>query len=436
MSFLPKAPLRPEFVNLVLPGITARSTTTAKALLEKNNRNHHIFFNEEKFHNHMSHHILAAYALGADEKRLDAIYEQHATYQRAIPPVLEQVTRDNFTKHLDNADAYSSYLQFFNGEIKEHGIINTVRRFVWSGDILSRLFGGALHPIIHVGYGVEFSVPGMVAEGLAMAACSSNLLDPLIPKHPELSETLRALPAEPLAVRTESDAPTGENILVSIVNEINTDAFFNPVVKGDEANRTAVLCDSKEAMEKLQGYLTRWKQEKTWVTREDHQARVKELIQACVLAYGATGFTSKDPEVLPNLDFFLMHAMTSVYFIHVLVPHLHPEEANGLIQTHALMCLAYYTAFGRPKVRVDRLLNYKSATFANDEPNDWAHVFKVAVQGDDEHVIKAVRSLALAQLLYGHGEDDLGQVYIKAAQATIDVQGNWSRGIGFLEFEE
>lgn len=67
--------------------------------------------------------------------------------------------------HLGEANAYTSYLRFFEKEIEQHGIINTVRRFVWSGDMLSRTLGGALHPIIHIGYGVEFSLPGQTAEG-------------------------------------------------------------------------------------------------------------------------------------------------------------------------------------------------------------------------------------------------------------------------------
>ncbi|ORX59824.1 hypothetical protein DM01DRAFT_1301255 [Hesseltinella vesiculosa] len=435
MSFFIRTPLRPELTNLVLPGITSRSTTAVVGLLEKNNRDHHIFFNEFKYHNHLSHHVLAAYALGADEKRLEEIYNAHLHYQRPRPPLLEKVTRANFTAHLDKAEAYTSYLEFFQDEIKQHGIINTVRRFVWSGDMLSRLLGGALHPLIHVGYGVEFSSEGMVAEGLAMAACTSNMADRHIPTSPELSEQLRAVPAQQLEERVEGDLLVGDSILVDIVNEIHSDKFYDTVVQIDTKIKSEALIQSDAAMEKITGYLTQWVNKTAWQSQADRYSRVKELVQLCTLAYGATGFTSKDPQVLPNLDFFLMHALTSVYFVHILVPHLHPEEANSLIQNHLLMVLSYYTAFGRPKVRAERLIGYESVTFGNDEPNDWSHVFKEAIKGKDEHVIKVVRSLALAQMLYGHGPDDLGQAYIKAAQASLDVQGQWSRDVGFLDFE-
>lgn len=33
--------------------------------------------------------------------------------------------------------------------------------------MLSRLLAGVLHPIIHIGYGAEFNLPGMIVEGMA-----------------------------------------------------------------------------------------------------------------------------------------------------------------------------------------------------------------------------------------------------------------------------
>lgn len=50
MSFLPRTPMKPQVFNFVLPGITPNKTKVAEVLLTKNNRIHHIFFNERKFH--------------------------------------------------------------------------------------------------------------------------------------------------------------------------------------------------------------------------------------------------------------------------------------------------------------------------------------------------------------------------------------------------
>ena len=56
----------------------------------------------------------------------------------------------------------------------------------WSGDLFARVIGGAFHPLIHIGYGLEFDIPGIVAEGLAMGACTEARLSSIIPTLPEV----------------------------------------------------------------------------------------------------------------------------------------------------------------------------------------------------------------------------------------------------------
>ena len=40
--------------------------------------------------------------------------------------------------------------------------------------MLSRFLSGALHPLIHCGYGVEFGLPGMISEGMSTAIRQCN----------------------------------------------------------------------------------------------------------------------------------------------------------------------------------------------------------------------------------------------------------------------
>lgn len=47
--------------------------------------------------------------------------------------------------------------------------------------MLNRIFTGVLHPFIHVGYGCEFGLPGMVAEGLAMACVQADTTPEMYP---------------------------------------------------------------------------------------------------------------------------------------------------------------------------------------------------------------------------------------------------------------
>jgi len=67
---------------------------------------------------------------------------------------------------------YSGYLAFFTDSITKDGITKTVERYVFAPEnnergvsMFTRFQAGLLHPLIHIGYGMEFNVPGMVAEG-------------------------------------------------------------------------------------------------------------------------------------------------------------------------------------------------------------------------------------------------------------------------------
>ncbi|CAO3631229.1 unnamed protein product [Cunninghamella blakesleeana] len=438
MSFLPRTPMKHQVFNLILPGITPNKTKVAEGLLTKNNRIHHIFFNEKKFHNHLTHHILAAYSLGANEEQLEKIYAEHASYQRPLPPLLnETFTRDNYLNHLGKAEAYTSYLRFFEKEIEEHGIINTVRRFVWSGDMLSRTLGGALHAIIHIGYGVEFSIPGQTAEGLALAACTSSDLSSMIGDLPPISTSLVPIHAYDILHDhhdeekvEKKDTPT----ILEIVESIRNNKYFDDAVTSDDDLKLTKLL-TQPHIHKVYDHVKQWIHDHRWDTRAAVNERLKELYTSIVLIYGASGFKVNDEHnQRVQLDFFLMHALTSSYFLHVFAPHIHINEASSLIQAHLLTTLLYYVAMGRPPIQLDRLLAYKSPTlFRDDQPHDWLHVLSSTLTEEDVHTVKAVRSIALADILYGNDPNGLGDAYIKASQLTIDLHGKWTFGVGFDE---
>jgi hypothetical protein len=61
---------------------------------------------------------------------------------------------------------------------KQNSITSVLETYIFSHDanmvqnkdgvapmMLSRFLGGFVHPLIHCGYGVEFGLPGLIAEG-------------------------------------------------------------------------------------------------------------------------------------------------------------------------------------------------------------------------------------------------------------------------------
>ena len=52
------------------------------------------------FHNHLAHHLLAVYALGATSELLQAAYDEHASYQAPRKPSPNPITSDTWKTHL------------------------------------------------------------------------------------------------------------------------------------------------------------------------------------------------------------------------------------------------------------------------------------------------------------------------------------------------
>lgn len=72
---------------------------------------------------------------------------------------------------------YTAYLKFFEEELTAKGIDKVLAEYVFSPEanigtrggpapeMINRLLDGVFHPMIHLGCGVEFNMPGIVAEG-------------------------------------------------------------------------------------------------------------------------------------------------------------------------------------------------------------------------------------------------------------------------------
>lgn len=65
---------------------------------------------------------------------------------------------------------YPEFLQYFDGEVSSKGLKGTFDEYI--GQLLGESLGGALHPLIYIGYAMEFSNPHLLSEGLAYACIS------------------------------------------------------------------------------------------------------------------------------------------------------------------------------------------------------------------------------------------------------------------------
>ncbi|KAG0352126.1 hypothetical protein BG005_008391 [Podila minutissima] len=415
--FIPQIPSKN--ISLALPGITKLARETVAELLEENHNKHHCFFNEKGFHNHLAHGVLASYSLGATPERLQAIYKSHAVEQRPIGPIKKSFTPVDWKSEVGNQEFYASYLEFFRQEVPKLGRVEAIVKYAFDTDVIGRTFSGAFHPLIHLGYGIDFGIDAIVAEGLAMMAVTSKMMSPFVVAPATKVEKVTTKIASQLSISEPSSAKT----VMDILTAIREDRELDNVTSYPEVNKTMDVAKSKVAASKVQKLLSEWKVEETI---QDIDLKAKELYKACLLAVGGTGLRNGKVKQ----DFFLMHALTSVLFVHKLAHALPPAYAVSCLTSHLGASLAYYISRGRPQVDVDALLNYRGKQ-SLDPSNPWLSIIKRAVDIDEVHVTKVVRSCALGDLLFG-AEESFSQLLLNTAQISLDVKGDWEfEGVGW-----
>ena len=129
---------------------------------------------------HVAHHMLAIYALGANRTLLREGYDNDEDDQRPIGKSPEPISDANFADHLGDGKYYQGYLEFFSNQLVTKGIHKTLKVYLYSKganfndrakvdstqpEMFCRFMSGLMHPLIHVGNGLEFGLLGVLAEG-------------------------------------------------------------------------------------------------------------------------------------------------------------------------------------------------------------------------------------------------------------------------------
>lgn len=104
------------------------------------------------FADHIVHHLLCIYAIGASPLQLSRSYQNNTGYQLLTPTadlaVIERLhDQDQFVRYLGDSEHYRDYLIFFKRLISERGVEAVVNEFVFScdtrsDDFLARMFSG------------------------------------------------------------------------------------------------------------------------------------------------------------------------------------------------------------------------------------------------------------------------------------------------------
>ncbi|KAF7346761.1 hypothetical protein MSAN_01814600 [Mycena sanguinolenta] len=439
-------PLRPGLMN------SASTHSAAKVLEELLHRDyvtHHCFFNDRGFHNHLPHHLVAAYDMGASPALMRLIYEDSAPILLPIDRQGEDITEKNWTARLGEPKAYGSYLAFFVEEIKGKGIEETMRKYVMAPEangngslMLARFLGGALHPFLQVGFGAEFGQDYMVAAGLAMAAVTS-------------SETSGFVLDKPSGLPEISTTAKGVTLL-DLLREVYDSDILKPILPYEPdaflSTRFKKFTANPDRGTELARIYAKWSIDTSLTgaaAEQEFANKAEECLWQATLLLAATGRPNHAPA--PRL---LPYACPYLGAVYPKPPSNHPGP--GYARSSALFVLLR----GRPRINIPLLMSYTEfprppahgPPGGNDslggpnsigETNPWLAIVQNAIHHKDAHVLKVVRTLYYCAVKYGgkvagsaigahdkKGEETHvgtgimdGTIFVRAAGVVSDMMG-------------
>jgi len=431
---------RPQYYVKDLKVESAKTTTE---LLQINHEKHHIFFNKSGFHNHIAHHLLTLFALGATSQEIQQGYDTNVSYQRPPEPLLESIVDDmhkpdRFKTYLGKEQYYHDFLVFFQKEIEAKTWQRVLNEYLFSrderaDDLLARLYAGFLHPIIHVGFGVEFQQPAIIAEGLAQACVHEVWIRSLFDTVEKAAEKNRG--------------KGGGKTIVQLLEEVKNDEELSNAAHWEDGNkiRDGVM---KRALEKLVRVASQY------TIREDDDLKEKtaEMINAAgksansAVTHSTKAFpvyftaSAQRPPHQVKLDFYYMHCVTSsIFFSNFLSSandFLTPATKRRLLEWKVWNDIVMYASRRSPDLLLSEITDYKPT-----QDSDWDKIIlRVNRLEDDGHASKVVRALANGQkacepyenkpgfVIKGDAWRKIGHMAIDSVEAG---EPHWTRSCGF-----
>jgi Questin oxidase-like len=135
-----------------VPSLTQESCKAASNLLQENHDKYHMLFNQQGFHNHIAHHLLTIFALGASPDELQRAFDRNRDCQRPQFPVNEENVHamhddEKWKGFLGKEKYFHDFEAFFKKEIDEKGWEDVLQERLFAKtdraeDLLVRMYAG------------------------------------------------------------------------------------------------------------------------------------------------------------------------------------------------------------------------------------------------------------------------------------------------------
>ncbi|KAJ9142492.1 Hypa-like protein [Pleurostoma richardsiae] len=401
--------------------IVTDSIEKCNTLLDVNHEKYHTFFRDPAFHNHMAHSLLTNLALGATPEEIVDRFNDLVPIMRQIPDVdqalLEKLDDPEvFYDAIGQIHQYHTFLDFFTCQIDAKGWKAVVQEYVFArtklaNRMLAQVFEGAYHPLIHLGFGIEFDQPAIVAEGLSQAASHASM-------------NIEKLFFDSEALAAELPQPSAKpKPLLELVHEVRaSEAIRNGPRWSDLADKmkNGTIGRSGGELTKIAAqFIVRGAGDDV----EELERRTAEMISVCAYLTGSVLRADKKRKI----EFFIMHAVTSSIFLTVLTRQdwIAPRDKARLVEWKGRLDLAWYATEGVPPLDETAISGYRGS-----EELGWPEIFIAARrESDDGHVSKFIRALKNGEIVakkYEEGEwadyfPMKQDMWIKLARICLDT---------------
>ncbi|KKY37360.1 hypothetical protein UCDDA912_g02633 [Diaporthe ampelina] len=403
-----------------------------------------MYFRDIAGMNHISHSLLSCLALGATPDDLQARYQDEGVNQRPMPPIDAELLEKMYCDvevlyaNLCVKPLYQTFLRLFERLIEERGWKAVVQEHLFSRTkiaerMLASMFDGLYHPFIHLGLGVEFQLPGLVAEALAQAASND---DSHLPKLFGACETAAATTGA-VAV------PARQKSLLDLMHEVRANDRIRNAPQWSDLGlklKNGLVGRACDDFAQVAGQFTIEK------TEEALARRTAEMISTVAFVSGAAQQKGRKTKI----DFFVMHSVTSSIFASVMGQQcdwISLEDRIRLMEWKARTDLAWYAVAGSPELDGSYVSEYGGQ--ASQNSGEWSDIFMAVVkEHDDGHAAKFIRALKNGELVGRQYEKDStwagyfpmkGDMWLKLANMCQDTTTNrpintkWVMFTGFPE---
>jgi hypothetical protein len=382
------------------------------------------------------YYVLSLWALGASPKQIIRHAKRNISYTLLPPKFADEETvaslsdLENLRKTLGQEEYYQDLIIFFEREIERLGFDEVLDKYLLGDNGLARsvyprLYHGYVHSIMHVGLGLEFDQPSILAEGLAEAVVHNE------PWYTEYHETCRAVaastpPERRLTLLDAYKACLQDPVITNCMDwglaqqytppEIDLsllDDFAGPT---EEPWRDRAWGRAGKNIAAISGQ---------WYVRpdEDLERAAAEVVNTSIYV---TCAAMRPPHEL-RVDFFLMHVANASYWLQGFLQRGSVSRAKKaqIIEDTGRLLTFMAAGVGMPPLHPEVLEGHVMKE-NGDKGMDWDGVFeRVCHHADDGHMIKFIRALANGEKVSRPFEGQDGfpmrqELFLKAANAVLD----------------